>query len=164
MWVEWNPETSVVGRSRQTYPTKVWDADASNYIIITSEAEANSAGWYEYVDEPKPDDSLLSDGGVDTKWIHDAPALVGNQVVRSWSESPKTAADYEREAREAKAFTVAGSIDVARQWAADYRAAGPTTQSNALGRIDQMLDRDAKFFDFFADFLEAIRWGEGTGS
>lgn len=113
-----------------------------------------ACGYFSVVDQPPtfdPMTQVLEGGGV---------VLVDGQPTRVYTVRDKTGEEFAAEAaesdREQKGVNVGQAIAVLRGWADQMDGVTVTTQ-NAVNVLQQFVNRQAVFYDRFADLLEYQR-------
>jgi len=116
-----------------------------------------ACGWFEVVDTPPTFDEateVRERGTVE---------LVDGTPTRQYTVRAKTAAELAAEAdaadRAAKGINVANAVSTLRGWA-DQMEGVTVTQGNAVNVLQQFVERQAIFYDRFADLIESQRFDQ----
>ena len=110
-----------------------------------------ATGWFEVVDTVRPDDTPTTTHDRTVELVAGTPTVV-------WTERDKTQTELDAEAaqadRETKRSNYQGAVATLRQWS-DQAEGVTVTQGNAVATLQTLVDRQAVFYDRFADLIDA---------
>jgi len=139
-------------------PTAARRLDTGQWVLALREASVaiqQACGWFAVTDAARPADTDTVTHDRSLELVAGVPTVVWTQ--RDWTpdEVVQRADDADRTA---KAASVAQAVTWLRA-RADEGEALTVTSTNAVAVLGALVDNVAMFYDHFADFLEANRYG-----